>query len=85
VSAAVRDLTVRDVATELSVSEQGVRHLLARGHLRGYQVGRRWRVTRAAVDAYKETNSRRAHAPAPSAIARSDWGDLEPLEDNPFA
>jgi excisionase family DNA binding protein len=78
-------LTVRDVAHELSVSEQGVRNLLKRGHLRGYQVGRRWRVDpeqlRAFIDAQSAARAD-ATRPAPGA-PDPRWGDLEPIE-NPF-
>ncbi len=83
-TADARALTVRDVAQRLSISEQGVRDLLSRGELVGYQVGRRWRVDPARVQAFIDGRSRGA-APAPARKARgtSEWGDLEPI-DNPF-
>ena len=81
-----RALTVRDVATRLSISEQGVRDLLQRGHLRGYQVGRRWRVEPTHLQAFIDARSAAA-APASQVglPSGSPWGDLEPLDENPFA
>lgn len=47
------DLTVTQAAAELSVVAETVRRLLLAGHLTGYKAGRRWRVTRAALDQFK--------------------------------
>lgn len=78
-------LTVRDVAQRLTISEQGVRDLLQRGHLRGYQVGRRWRVEPEDLRAFIDARSARVKAQAaPRAGAPSEWGDLDPIE-NEFA
>lgn len=48
------DLTVPDIAAELSLHPDTVRRLLATGVLPGYRAGlRQWRMTRAALDAFK--------------------------------
>lgn len=49
------DLTPRQVAEELGLAYDTVRRLLQAGLLAGYKADRRgqWRVTRAALDAFK--------------------------------
>jgi excisionase family DNA binding protein len=47
------DLTVRDVAAELSVNPETVKRMLQSGRLSGYKVGSRWRMTQGAVAQYK--------------------------------
>jgi len=47
------DLTVTEVAEELSLHPETVRRMLLAGHLAGYPAGKRWRVTRAALDGFK--------------------------------
>ena len=49
----VPDLTVTQAAAELGVVAETIRRLLLAGHLTGYKAGRRWRVTRAALDGFK--------------------------------
>lgn len=51
-----KDLTVREVADDLGLAYDTVRRLLIAGHLRGYKAGlRQWRVTRRALDEFKES------------------------------
>lgn len=47
------DLTVRDVAAELSVNPETVKRMLQSGRLSGYKVGSHWRVTSTALKQYK--------------------------------
>ena len=47
------DLTVDEAAHELGVVAETIRRLLLAGHLTGYKAGRRWRMTRAALDSFK--------------------------------
>jgi len=50
----MNDLTVPQVAVELGLHYDTVRRLLIGGHLSGYKADlKQWRVTRAALDAYK--------------------------------
>ena len=51
---ATSDLTIRDVAQELGLHTETVRRLLSLGELPGYKVGRHWRMTRGALDGFKE-------------------------------
>ena len=53
------DLTVTEAAEELGVVAETIRRLLLAGHLTGYKAGRRWRVTRAALDAFKASGGAR--------------------------
>ena len=53
------DLTVTETAEELGVVPETIRRLLLAGHLRGYKVGRRWRVTRQALDGFKAAGGAR--------------------------
>ena len=48
-----RDLTTDDVARALRLNRATVQRMLASGRLRGYQVGRSWRVSRAAVEKFR--------------------------------
>lgn len=78
-------MSVKAVAALLNISEQGVRDLLKRGELLGYQVGRRWKVrpeALAAFEAAREARSRAATVARPG--GPSEWGDLDPLDDNVF-
>jgi len=53
------DLTVADAASELGVVQETIRRLLLAGHLSGYKAGRRWRVTRVALDQFKASGGAR--------------------------
>lgn len=57
------DLTVKDVAQEMKVSTDTVRRLAMSHRLPGYQVGRRWRFTRAAVDQFRRGPARPVSEP----------------------
>ena len=49
-----KDLTVRDVAEEIGLHIDTVKRLLVAGQLTGYKADlKQWRVTRAALDAFK--------------------------------
>lgn len=52
--AAAPDLSSTEVAHELRCSLKTVRNLAHAGKLIGYRVGRDWRFTREAVDAFKQ-------------------------------
>ena len=54
ITSAARDLSVKDVAEELGLNPDTVKRLLREGVLPGYKADlKQWRVTRAALDAYK--------------------------------
>ncbi len=51
-----KDLTVKDVAEELSLHIDTVKRLLRGGVLPGYKADRKsWRITRESLDAYKSS------------------------------
>lgn len=52
-----RDLSPGEVASRLGVHVQTVLKLLRAGDLRGYKVGKVWRVEPAAIGVYKATSS----------------------------
>jgi len=61
------DLTVTEVAAELSLNPETVRRMLLAGHLAGYKAGKRWRVTRQALDSFKASGGvRQVGRPAKS-------------------
>lgn len=67
-------LTVRDVAARYSVSQHTVLQWLARGELRGLNVGRtmhgkkpRWRITEQALESFEMI---RAVTPPPPKVRR---------------
>jgi excisionase family DNA binding protein len=47
------DLSTGQVAERLGRSENTVRRLIVGGHLDAYRVGKTWRVTQAAFDAFR--------------------------------
>lgn len=49
-------LTIKDVAELFNVHTNTVRRWLRRGQLPGRQIGRSWRVSKAAIDAYLAEN-----------------------------
>ena len=55
--------TIRGIANLWSVSEQTVRNLLRTGKLKGFKVGRGWRVSTEALRQYEESGQRDAAAP----------------------
>ena len=48
------DLSVKDIAREMAISENTVKRLLRVGSLPGYRAGKLWRTTRAWLDAFCE-------------------------------
>src|SRR5262245_33832932 len=48
------DLTTDEVATALRLHRVTVQRWLKAGRLRGYQVGRSWRVPRAALEEFRQ-------------------------------
>ncbi|WP_147272420.1 helix-turn-helix domain-containing protein [Brachybacterium alimentarium] len=59
-SDAPASMTVRQVATALSISEHVVRRLLTTSELEGVKVGREWRVLRTDLLSYLEQRSNRS-------------------------
>ena len=57
------DLTTEEVAKVLRLNKVTVQRLLHARALQGYQVGDRWRVTRAALDEFRAGGTRKAGRP----------------------
>ena len=54
-TSADQELTVDDVAQHFQVRRQKVREWLSSGKLRGYKLGKYWRTSWAAIDAFKSS------------------------------
>ncbi len=50
-------LTPTDVANHLQVNERTVTQWLRRGHLRGFKIGKEWRVSARDLDNFLEQNA----------------------------
>ncbi len=50
-------LTPSDVANHLQVNERTVTQWLRRGHLRGFKIGKEWRVSARDLDNFLEQNA----------------------------
>ena len=50
-------LTPTDVANYLQVNERTVTQWLRRGHLRGFKIGKEWRVSARDLDNFLEQNA----------------------------
>jgi excisionase family DNA binding protein len=79
------DLTTDDVAAALRLNKATVQRLLKAGRLKGYQIGRSWRVSENALQEYRTISvkdrpapSGRSHAP----MSRDEW--LRMLYDETF-
>jgi excisionase family DNA binding protein len=60
------DLTTDEVAAALRLHRATVQRLLKAGRLKGYQIGRSWRVPRAALEAFRQCEQGSA-GPLPAA------------------
>jgi len=50
-------LTPTDVANHLQVNERTVTQWLRRGHLRGFKIGKKWRVSARDLDNFLEQSA----------------------------
>lgn len=74
---ALADLTCREVAGLLSRSDSTVRGWLDAGVLEGYRMrGREWRIPRAALARFQETEANRRPERSPSSTRRGKPADL---------
>ena len=51
-------LTPEDVMEELCIGKNAVYKLLASGELKGFRVGRKWKIPRKSLDKYIDENIR---------------------------
>ncbi len=62
-------LTPLDVAKRLQINEATVTLWLRRGHLRGYKVGKGWRVSEIDLEAFIEASANKPSASPPRSVA----------------
>lgn len=60
------DMTPDQVADDMQVNKETVLRLLRAGELKGYKVNRSWRITLAALSAFKEGRRDRAYSGDPT-------------------
>ena len=58
-------MSVKEVAAVWSVDQRTVLQLLRTGRLRGFKIGRVWRISSAAVRDYEDANRQKEVAPPP--------------------
>ncbi len=58
-------LTPTDVANSLQVNERTVTQWLRKGHLRGFKVGKEWRVSAQDLTAFLEASANMPSSPTP--------------------
>jgi excisionase family DNA binding protein len=61
-------LTPSDVAKRLQMNERTVTQWLRKGHLRGFKIGKEWRISDVDLDAFIEAN---ANKPSEATANRS--------------
>jgi excisionase family DNA binding protein len=57
-----QDLTTEDVARALSLNKVTVQRLLKRGSLKGYQIGRSWRIPQESLEEFRANGLRTIYA-----------------------
>ncbi len=62
-------LTPTDVANRLQVTERTVTQWLRRGHLRGFKIGKEWRVSEIDLEAFIEAGANKPSAFPPRSVA----------------
>jgi len=74
------DLTTEEVARALRLHRATVQRMLLSGRLRGYQIGRSWRVPRSALEEFRRVVREQAAPPygqqpvrPPTITGRKEW------------
>ena len=62
-------LTPSDVAKRLQMNERTVTQWLRNGHLRGFKIGKEWRVSEIDLEAYIEAGANKPSASPPRFVA----------------
>jgi excisionase family DNA binding protein len=65
-----RYLTPFDVAKRLQMNERTVTQWLRNGHLRGFKIGKEWRVSDVDLDAFIEASANKPNGSPPRSVAR---------------
>ncbi len=64
-----RYLTPFDVAKRLQMNERTVTQWLRNGHLRGFKIGKEWRVSELDLDAFLEASANKPSGLPPRSVA----------------
>jgi len=64
-----RYLTPFDVAKRLQMNERTVTQWLRNGHLRGFKIGKEWRVSELDLDAFLEASANMPSGMPPRSVA----------------
>lgn len=75
------DLTTEEVAAALWLHRATVQRLLKAGRLQGYQIGRSWRVPRAALEEFRHGVPGTTAGLPPPATALEPIGSVDDDED----
>ena len=62
-------LTPSDVAKRLQMKERTVTQWLRNGHLRGFKIGKEWRVSDVDLDDFLEASANKSNGSAPHSVA----------------
>ena len=62
-------LTPSDVANRLQMNERTVTQWLRNGHLRGFKIGKEWRVSELDLEAFIEASANRPSSSPPRSVA----------------
>ncbi len=62
-------LTPHDVAKRLQMNERTVTQWLRNGHLRGFKIGKEWRVSELDLDAFIEASANMPSGLPPRSVA----------------
>jgi excisionase family DNA binding protein len=64
-----RLLTPSDVAKRLQMNERTVTQWLRMGHLRGFKIGKEWRVSEIDLEAFIEASANKPNVSPPLSVA----------------
>ena len=62
-------LTPSDVANRLQMNERTVTQWLRNGHLRGFKIGKEWRISELDLDAFLEASANKPSGLPPRSVA----------------
>ncbi len=62
-------LTPSDVAKRLQMNERTVTQWLRKGHLRGFKIGKEWRVSEIDLETFIEASANKPSASPPRSVA----------------
>ena len=62
-------LTPQDVAKRLQMNERTVTQWLRNGHLRGFKIGKEWRISELDLDAFIEASANMPSSSPPRSVA----------------